>query len=78
MMHSISASPFSDAFALDLWYDFHEYEWHLGNGGSQRCSRPYAVKTNVTEGTMKNLFSSVSALVADRVRCRTTSAGRRR
>ena len=64
MMHSISASPFSDALALDLWYDFHEYEWHLGNGGSQRCSRPYAVKTNVTEGTMKNLFSSVSALVA--------------
>ena len=21
--------------ALGLWYDFHEYEWHLGNVGSR-------------------------------------------
>jgi hypothetical protein len=31
--HSDLTRPLSGALALGLWYDFHEYEWHLGNVG---------------------------------------------
>ena len=27
--------------ALGLWYDFHEFGWHLGNVGSYAFSRPF-------------------------------------